>query len=285
VRAFREFKAVWDSRGGMNPGKVVDPYPITSNLRLAQQGGPRRAGPVPVLQGCKSDCPVNVDMATYKAEFLHHYYKRRLRPVTAYTVGLIHWGARLAAGAPWAANLATQTPGPALPGQAPRRHRAAAGHPALRARALHHLVPASHPPAAEGRRQVILWPDTFNNYLHPATARAAVLRPPAVRLRHARPGRDRAELLARMGLDVELLDSGCCGMAGSFGFERGEHYQVAVKQGERVLLPRVRGTPADTLVLADGFSCRTQIEQGAGRRALHLAEVLRLAMHGHGEPP
>ncbi len=188
VQAFREFKAVWDPLGGMNPGKVVDPYPITSNLRLGAGYRPR---PLPTklafteddhdfghaalrcvgvgkcrredgdgvmcpsymvtreeehstrgrarllfemlngeeiadgwrseavkdaldlclsCKGCKSDCPVNVDMATYKAEFLHHYYKRRPRPVTAYTVGLIWWGARLAAKAPWAANLATQTP-------------------------------------------------------------------------------------------------------------------------------------------------------------------------------
>jgi hypothetical protein len=86
------------------------------------------------------------------------------------------------------------------------------------------------------------------------------------------------KLLERMGLDVELLDSGCCGMAGSFGFEQGERYQVAIKEGERVLLPRVRQAPDSTFVIADGFSCRTQIEQGSDRRALHLAEVLRLAL-------
>jgi Fe-S oxidoreductase len=82
-------------------------------------------------------------------------------------------------------------------------------------------------------------------------------------------------LLERMGLDAEVLDAGCCGMAGSFGFERGDHYRVAMAAGERVLLPRVREADGDTMVIADGFSCRTQIEQGTGRRALHLAEVLR----------
>jgi Fe-S oxidoreductase len=87
-----------------------------------------------------------------------------------------------------------------------------------------------------------------------------------------------AKLLRRLGLEAELLQSGCCGMAGSFGFERGDHYEVAMKEGERVLLPRVRQAPPDTLVLADGFSCRTQIQQATGRHALHLAEVLRLAM-------
>jgi Fe-S oxidoreductase len=74
-----------------------------------------------------------------------------------------------------------------------------------------------------------------------------------------------------------VLNAGCCGMAGSFGFERGDHYELAMAAGERVLLPRVREADADTLVIADGFSCRTQIEQGTGRRALHLAEVLQRA--------
>ncbi len=70
-----------------------------------------------------------------------------------------------------------------------------------------------------------------------------------------------------------MLDSGCCGLAGNFGFERG-HYEVSVACAERVLLPAVRGANPDTLIVADGFSCRTQIEQLTGRRALHLAEVL-----------
>src|SRR5581483_4884474 len=81
-------------------------------------------------------------------------------------------------------------------------------------------------------------------------------------------------LLRRMGVDFELLDSGCCGMAGAFGFENG-HYDVSIGCGERVLLPRVRGASRDTLVIADGFSCREQIRQTTDRRASHLAEVLR----------
>lgn len=80
-------------------------------------------------------------------------------------------------------------------------------------------------------------------------------------------------LLELSGLDVEVLDSGCCGMAGSFGFEV-EHYDVAMQAGEPVLLPAVRAAPRATLILADGFSCREQIAQGTGRRALHLAEIL-----------
>jgi Fe-S oxidoreductase len=85
-------------------------------------------------------------------------------------------------------------------------------------------------------------------------------------------------LLRRLGLDYEVLESGCCGLAGSFGFEAGRKYDVSMKAGERVLLPRVREASTDTLVLTDGFSCRTQIEHGTGRRALHLAEVLHLAL-------
>jgi Fe-S oxidoreductase len=340
-------------------------------------------------KGCKSDCPVNVDMATYKAEFMYHHYKRRLRPRQAYSIGMIWVAARLASKLPWAANLATQTPplrnlvkwaGGVAPQRQIPRFAAEPFTTWFRQRGRVH--------AGEDRPRVLLWPDTFNNYLHPGTARATVevleaagfevliperplccgrplydygmldlaerllrqvlrsLRPlirEGVPLVAAEPSclavfRDEllqmlpddqdakrlaaqsftlAELLARhapafepprlegkaivqrhchhhavmgfkadqrllerMGLEVELLDSGCCGMAGSFGFERGDRYEVATKEGERVLLPRVREAPDGTLVLADGFSCRTQIEQGSDRRALHLAEVMRLGLHG-----
>jgi len=85
------------------------------------------------------------------------------------------------------------------------------------------------------------------------------------------------ELLGQMGLDVTIPDSGCCGMAGSFGFERGQRYEVSQACGERVILPAVRAAPEDTVVIADGFSCREQIGQATDRRPLHLAQVLRLA--------
>jgi Fe-S oxidoreductase len=85
------------------------------------------------------------------------------------------------------------------------------------------------------------------------------------------------ELLKRLGLDFEVLDSGCCGMAGSFGFDA-EHYDVSVKIGERVLLPAVRRAAADTLIIADGFSCFQQIEGLTARRPLHIAEVLQTAI-------
>jgi Fe-S oxidoreductase len=90
--------------------------------------------------------------------------------------------------------------------------------------------------------------------------------------------------LKSMGLDVEMLEAGCCGMAGSFGFER-DHYDVSMKVGERVLLPKVRQTPKDVLIIADGFSCRTQIAQATDRRALHLADLIEMAAtDGPGGP-
>jgi Fe-S oxidoreductase len=83
-------------------------------------------------------------------------------------------------------------------------------------------------------------------------------------------------ILDRMGLEAEVLDSGCCGLAGSFGFER-EKYPVAQAAGERVLFPAVRSAPEGALILADGFSCREQIRHGTSRHAVHLAQVIRMA--------
>jgi Fe-S oxidoreductase len=80
-------------------------------------------------------------------------------------------------------------------------------------------------------------------------------------------------VMGRLGLDYEVLPSGCCGMAGSFGFESGK-YDVSIKAAERVMLPRIRASGPDCLVLADGFSCREQIEQEARRKTHHLAEVI-----------
>jgi Fe-S oxidoreductase len=87
------------------------------------------------------------------------------------------------------------------------------------------------------------------------------------------------KLLERMGAEVETPDSGCCGLAGSWGYEA-KHYEVSMACAERVLLPAVRRAAPDTLLVADGFSCRTQIDHGAGRKPLHLAQVLRLAQAG-----
>jgi Fe-S oxidoreductase len=84
-----------------------------------------------------------------------------------------------------------------------------------------------------------------------------------------------AEVLHRAGAAVERLDSGCCGLAGNFGFTAG-HGDVSRALADQVLIPRLRETPADAVVLADGFSCRTQIEEldPAGHTGLHLAQLL-----------
>ncbi|HEX7182895.1 MAG TPA: FAD-binding and (Fe-S)-binding domain-containing protein [Thermoanaerobaculia bacterium] len=343
-------------------------------------------------KACKGECPVEVDMATYKAEFLSHYYAGRLRPRPAYAFGLIYRWARLAAHAPRLVNFFSQTPGlrdlaKRAAGMAPERSIPAFASTTFRAWF------ARRGPHNESTRRVLLWPDTFNNHFHPEVAEAAVevlerlgydvdipRRPlccgrplydygmlhlakhqlreildelrdeiragtPIVALEpscaavfrdelinlfsqdeDARrlsqqvfllsellvrdgtldrlpPLRGRAlfhghchqkaliprdgvkEVLEKLGLEVEFPDSGCCGMAGSFGFEAGEHYEVSVACGERVLLPAVRAAAPDTLLIADGFSCHEQIAQGTGRRALHLAQVLRMACEGREARP
>ncbi len=341
-------------------------------------------------KGCKSDCPANVDMATYKAEFLSHYYKGRLRPITGYSMGLIHRWARFAAFMPGVVNFFTQTPvlrdvAKMLAWIAPERR-----------------IPAFAPQTFkqwfqkrgsrnEGQPKVILWPDTFNNHFHPQTAIAAVevleaagyqvevpqqalccgrplydygmlntarrllrkildtLRPqmeqgvPVVGLEpscvavfrdelidlfpndedakrlsqqtsllseflekqaehyqfpqlHRKAVvhghchhkaimgmKDEEAVLSRLGLDYRALDSGCCGMAGAFGFEK-DHYDVSIKVGERALLPTVRNADKDTLIIADGFSCREQIDQTTDRHALHIAQVIQMAMHSTPAP-
>jgi FAD/FMN-containing dehydrogenase/Fe-S oxidoreductase len=333
-------------------------------------------------KGCKRDCPTSVDMATYKAEFLAHHYKGRLRPRTAYTIGLVHWTGRLAARAPRLANALAGAPGLAglgkrLAGVAPERDL-----PPLAAETFTRWFRRrAAGPGPDGRTPVLLFPDTFTDLFHPAAGRAAVRvleaagfavrvpgrplccgrplydfgmldlakrqlrrilatlgpdagvpvvvlepsclatfrdelpdllpgeaadrlaararslaevlagrgwRPPRVGGRaivqghchqQAVIGMDAdLELLAAAGVRAELLDAGCCGMAGAFGFEA-DHYQVAMAVGERRLLPAVRAATPDTVVLADGFSCRTQVAQATGRRPLHLAELLASALH------
>jgi FAD/FMN-containing dehydrogenase/Fe-S oxidoreductase len=329
-------------------------------------------------KGCRTECPAGVDMATYKAEFLHHHFRGRLRPRSAYSMGLLPRWARLAARAPGLANRATQSPLVSallkrLAGIAPERTL-----PAFARRTFRDWF-AAREKVREGR-PVLLWPDTFTDVFQPEIGRAAVevleaagfrveiprevlccgrplydfgmlglarrqlrrvldalgpevavgvpvvglepsciavfrdelanlfpddetarrlsagmltlaellagagFEPPRIagkaivqaHCHHAAVmglEADRA-LLGKLGLDVQILDSGCCGMAGAFGFER-DHFAVSVACGERVLLPAVRRSDPETLILADGFSCREQIAQGTGQRALHLAEVLR----------
>jgi Fe-S oxidoreductase len=92
------------------------------------------------------------------------------------------------------------------------------------------------------------------------------------------------KLLEAMGVDVEVPDSGCCGMAGAWGYEHA-HYNVSMACGERVLLPKVREAPDDALIVTAGFSCRSQIEHATNRRALHVAQVIQLARDHGAEGP
>ncbi|CAN5662878.1 FAD-binding and (Fe-S)-binding domain-containing protein [soil metagenome] len=340
-------------------------------------------------KGCRSDCPVNVDMATYKAEFMFHHYKGRLRPLSHYSMGWLPLLARIAAIAPRTLNAIAHTPGITtalkaaggiagereIPRFAPQRFTS-----------WFHDRPAGRPTGPRGR--VVLWPDTFNNNFDPTIARdaaevleaagfevevpstsvccgltwistgqlevaksmlrrtltvlepalregipivvlepscAAVFRsdlpellngdedarrladltktlgeilrekaadwkPPQVESaalvqphchQHAILGMDKdTEILQGAGVDATVLDAGCCGLAGNFGFERG-HYDVSVACAEDKLLPAIREAAADTMVMADGFSCRTQIRALAdGRTALHTAEVLAAGLRG-----
>lgn len=93
---------------------------------------------------------------------------------------------------------------------------------------------------------------------------------------------DEEWVLKQMGVEMTVPESGCCGMAGAFGFEK-EHYDLSIRCGERVLLPAVRSAAKDTLILTDGFSCREQIEQTTDRKALHLAEVIQLGLRHPGQ--
>ena len=461
VGAFREFKAIWDPDNRMNPHKVVDPYPIVSNMKLGAGYNPPETkthfsypddagsfahaalrcvgagkcrdtesgtmcpsymvtgeeehstrGRSRILyemlqgeavegrfrsdevfdaldlclscKGCKGDCPVSVDMATYKAEFLSKYYKRRLRSRAAYSMGLIMFHARLASLAPRLAGFVTHAPAlgklvKRLGGISPERQMPPFAPQTFKAWFSRRGEVNRH------AEPVLLFPDTFNNFLHPEPMKAAVevleeagfrvvvpmealccgrplydygmldlskafwkrmlsvLRPhiragvpvvgvepscvaafrdelpnlfphdeDAKRLtlqtltlsefleRHAEgweiPKLERRAIVhghchqeaaigmsaeqglyERMGLDFELLDSGCCGLAGSFGFEH-EHHEISLQIGEHKLMPMVRGAAKDTLVIADGFSCKTQVEQMTDRRPLHTAQVLKMAI-------
>jgi Fe-S oxidoreductase len=90
-------------------------------------------------------------------------------------------------------------------------------------------------------------------------------------------------LMQRLGLDADVLDAGCCGMAGSFGFEK-NNYSVSLAVGEMALLPAVRAADPNTLIITDGFSCREQIQQVTGRRTLHMAQVLAMALRDQPLP-
>ena len=475
VEAFRAFKRIWDPQWRMNPGKVVDAYPLDTNLREGPyyrpwqpsshfsfeadhdhgsfayaanrcvgvglcrrhdakktmcpsyrvtheemhstrgrarllfemlEGDPLRDGwrseavkealdLCLACKGCKGDCPVNVDMATYKAEFLSHYYEHKPRPVWAYAFGLIPWWAHLASKLPRLVNAVSQTPvlsglAKAVVRMAPERRI-----PAFSEQSFTQWWQANRAQRRpnEGKDKIVLWPDTFNNYFHAQTAIHAVevlesagydvtvprrtlccgrplydygmielgktmlreiietLRPeieagtPVVGLEPScvsvfkdellnlfpndkdahrlsdqtfmlgdflvrderwQPPRlarrvvlhghchhksvlgmnGEREALRRLGADVNELDDGCCGMAGAFGFEAGEHYDVSIKCGELSYLPAVRDAAFDDILIGDGFSCREQAMQTTLRQPLHLADVIWLAMrYGPAGPP
>jgi Fe-S oxidoreductase len=87
------------------------------------------------------------------------------------------------------------------------------------------------------------------------------------------------DLLRRAGVELDVPDQGCCGMAGAFGFEAGDHYEVSLAVGERALLPAVRASDSSTPIVTGGFSCREQVRQQTGREAVHPAELLAGALH------
>jgi len=464
VHAFEQLKQIFDPTNSMNPGKVVRPYALDSNLKLGTDyqpaelrthfsfpkdenrfsraasrcvgvGNCRSSGGdgqvmCPSYQvtreevhstrgrarllfemvrgdvitdgwrstkvrealdlclsckGCRSDCPVEVDMATYKAEFLSHHYAGRLRPASHYSMGWLPLWARLAAHAPDSVNSLTRSHAAPLlkrlGGVAAQR-----SIPQFTTERFTDWFARRPSPGPRARGPVVLWPDTFTNNFDPhigisavavledagfevrlpprtlccgltwistgqlniakrvlrrtvrslraeiragvpvvglepsctavfrtdapelltgnedvrrlsmqtktlaelLTERAPDWTPPQVKRRamvqthchqHAVMGfdADRA-LLERSGVEVDVLDSGCCGLAGNFGFERG-HYDVSIACAERVLLPAVRSADPRAVLLADGFSCRTQVEQaGVGRRGIHLAELIAGAL-------
>lgn len=242
MQAFREFKAVWDPTGKMNPGRIVDPAPRTLDLRVAgshwhpatrfafsEDGGDfahaalrcvgvgkcrsgdgimcpsykvtleeehTTRGRAHLLfemierdvvsggwdsreveralalclscKGCKHDCPVNVDMATYKAEFLSHHYAHRLRPRQAYALGWIHRWLRVGTAVPRLANFVTRTPGISWLTKKVGGLTTARPAPAIAHRSFRRSF-RPRPAMREGAPRVMLWVDCFNDAFFPHT--------------------------------------------------------------------------------------------------------------------
>jgi len=339
-------------------------------------------------KACKSECPVSVDMATYKSEFLSHYYEHKSHPLAHHAFGRIDRWARLASIAPGLVNFVNNVPGIVRIVKSALHIHPNRAFPRFSKPFIPDRRMARDPRRRRDRRtatsseapEVFLWADTFNNYFHPATMRAAhkvltaagfhvslptrhlccgrplydfgmldrakdylhtvldaltpqlaagtpivVLEPSCASVfrdeltnllpndpraqklssqtfllseflvKHApgyQPPRiqqkiivhghchqrslmgmaDELKLLRATGAEVELLDSGCCGMAGPFGFER-DKYEVSQTLGERVLLPAVRHN-REAIIVSDGFSCQEQITQNTDVKPMHFAEVL-----------
>ncbi len=86
------------------------------------------------------------------------------------------------------------------------------------------------------------------------------------------------DILKATGLNVQFPEAGCCGMAVAFGFEKGEHYNVSISLATRNISPAVAAASSNTVLVANGFSCREQIEQTTGRKAIHLVELIKLGL-------
>lgn len=338
-------------------------------------------------KGCKRDCPVSVDMATLKAEFMARHYRKRLRPRAAYSMGLIWWWSRIASRVPGLVNFFLRSP---LIGRLIKKIGGIAEQREMPRYAKQTFTQwfRDRTPVNTDKPEVLLWPDTFNNYFHPETLQAAVrvleaagyqvsipnqslccgrplyaegmlrqarhqlgaildsltpminqelpviglepscvtsfrdelpelfnaderahylagntwllgeflrrtgFQPPQLNRQalvhlhchqHAALHADAdREMLERMGVTYKILNAGCCGMAGSFGFDA-RKYHLSIRIGELQLLPKVREAPPETLIVTNGFSCKEQITQATGRRTWNLAEVIDLALR-EGEP-
>ena len=353
-------------------------------------------------KGCKSDCPVGVDVATYKAEFLSHYHETNRRPLNALAFANVDLLARAASHLPGLANLTTQLPVlrdlAKLIGRMPTQRRIPPLAPQTFKNWWEQRTRGDGRPRSSvkaklrEKSQVLLWADTFNNHFLPSTAKAAVevleaagftvtvprahlccgrplydvgmldrakslllqimeellpeiesatpivvLEPSCAavfrdELTNLFPNDDRAQALSkqvfllsefleqraqnfqlpklqrhalvhghchhkaimkmtaeeavldRMGIKFTAPAPGCCGMAGAFGFEK-DKYEISKAIGELELLPAVRRAPTDWLIVADGFSCREQIAQESDRHALHLAEVIQMALQESSDTP
>lgn len=333
-------------------------------------------------KACKTECPVNVDMATWKSEFLAHHYEGIRHPLAHYAFGFMDQWARLASVAPKLANLPMSISG--FSGMAKKVLGVAREReiPRLAPRSFRKEFIANASRGPSTKADVLLWPDTWNNYFYPQALHAAwrVLRAAGHRVQipksHVCCGRplydfgfldearryllkiltvfepqiragvpvvmlepscasvfmdelvnffpkdERARMLSKQTMmlsqflaqnpggwrppdlegrtlvvhghchqkalmtmkdemrlmtatraNVTQLDSGCCGMAGPFGFEE-QNYGVSQRLAERSLLPAVRAASAATIFVSNGFSCREQIAQNSPRRAVHVSEIL-----------
>lgn len=354
-------------------GETVEPSDVEESLDLCLS-----------CKACASECPVNVDMASYKSEFLHDLYAGKLRPRVHYLMGWLPILSEIAHRLPLLPRIA----GTLMQSRIPAKVMARAGGVDA-GRPLISFAPESLQKWAKKRapkyvgEPIVLWPDSFNSKLNTQPAQAAVevlealgfrviipqefvccgltwhstgqldmtrkvlehsakvfepyiaqgldvvaiepscttmlqhdavsqtsdprvarlaaavksfsevvapkietlvaegrIKPQAGSVltqvhcheRSLGDPQQSAAILAALGYDQDQIQTGCCGLAGNWGYEDG-HAEMSFELGERELFPRVR--EHDGIVAADGFSCRTQVQQGTGKEALHIAEIIR----------